>query len=86
MLGGIGWRDALASVSLEFVTGTNDSQLLPIALSLCQLTRLTLSDGTAECLVETLGDAGPPRPVMSFQYRARNVDVIKNRRESWHLG
>lgn len=54
LLDNIGWRDALAPPSLEFVTGTNDSELVPIAQSLCRWTRLTLSDGTAARLVETL--------------------------------
>ncbi|MDQ0073602.1 transcriptional regulator with XRE-family HTH domain [Variovorax boronicumulans] len=54
MLDGIGWRDALAPPSLEFATGTNSSQLVPIAQSRCRWTRLTLSDGTSARLVETL--------------------------------
>lgn len=47
-------REALAPRSLEIVTGTNDSELMPVAQSLCPWTRLTLSDGTAARLVDTL--------------------------------
>ncbi|MGN7740826.1 helix-turn-helix domain-containing protein [Pseudomonas sp. 22526] len=50
----LGWRSMLAPPSLEFVSGANDSAIVPIRQSLCRWTRLTLSDGTAARLVETL--------------------------------
>ncbi|MGE7955110.1 transcriptional regulator [Pseudomonas sp. NPDC089530] len=50
----LGWRSVLAPPSLEFATGANDCALVPIHQSLCRWTRLTLSDGTAARLVETL--------------------------------
>jgi len=49
-----GWRDSLAPPALEFITGTNDSTVVPIRQSLCRWTRIPLSDGTAARLVETL--------------------------------
>lgn len=49
-----GWREAFAPPALEFITGTNDSLLVPIRQSLCRWTRIPLSDGTAARLVETL--------------------------------
>ncbi|OLF54762.1 helix-turn-helix domain-containing protein [Pseudomonas chlororaphis] len=54
LLDTIGWRSVLAPPSLEFVSGANDSTLVPIRQSVCRWTRLTLSDGTAARLVETL--------------------------------
>jgi hypothetical protein len=45
---------AMPLCRLEFGAGTNDSELVPIAQSLCRWTRLTLVDGTAARLVETL--------------------------------
>jgi transcriptional regulator with XRE-family HTH domain len=53
-LDALGWRDALAPPSLAFVSGANDSAVVPIRQSLCRWTRMTLSDGTAARLVETL--------------------------------
>ncbi|MCB2256443.1 helix-turn-helix domain-containing protein [Pseudomonas chlororaphis] len=50
----LGWRSLLAPPSLEFVSGANDCAIVPIHQSLCRWTRLTLSDGTAARLVETL--------------------------------
>lgn len=49
-----GWRECHAPPALEFVTGSNDSLLVPIRQSLCRWTRIPLSDGTAARLVETL--------------------------------
>jgi hypothetical protein len=49
-----GWRETHAPPALEFVTGNNDSLLVPIRQSLCRWTRIPLSDGTAARLVETL--------------------------------
>ena len=49
-----GWREVLAPPALEFITGTNDSPLVPINSSLCRWTRIPLSDGMAARLVETL--------------------------------
>lgn len=53
-LDALGWREVSAPPSLEFITGSNDSELVPIRQSHCRWTRLTLSDGTAARLVETL--------------------------------
>lgn len=50
----LGWRETLAPPAVEFPTGTNDSAIIPIRASLCRWTRMTLSDGTAARLVETL--------------------------------
>ena len=50
----LGWRELPAPPALEFVTGNNDSDLVPIRQSLCRWTRIPLSDGTAARLVETL--------------------------------
>ncbi|WP_237078801.1 hypothetical protein [Myxococcus xanthus] len=50
----LGWREALAPPALEFASGVNDSPIVPIQRSLCRWTRMTLSDGTAARLVETL--------------------------------
>jgi transcriptional regulator with XRE-family HTH domain len=50
----LGWRELQAPPALEFVTGSNDSDLVPIRQSLCRWTRIPLSDGTAARLVETL--------------------------------
>ncbi|MFO3798032.1 MAG: helix-turn-helix domain-containing protein [Anaerolineales bacterium] len=49
-----GWREAFAPPALEFLTGNNDSALVPIRQGLCRWTRIPLSDGTAARLVETL--------------------------------
>lgn len=49
-----GWREALVPPALEFVTGSNDSALVPIRQSLCRWTRIPLSNGSAARLVETL--------------------------------
>lgn len=53
-LDSLGWRELQAPPALEFVTGSNDSDLVPIRQSLCRWTRIPLSDGTAARLVETL--------------------------------
>lgn len=50
----LGWRNTLAPPSLEFGSGINDSEVVPIRRSICRWTRFTLSDGTAARLVETL--------------------------------
>ena len=50
----LGWRENAAPPSLEFPSGTNDSTIIPIRQSICRWTRLTLADGTAARLVETL--------------------------------
>lgn len=49
-----GWREFIAPPALEFATGHNDSDIVPISQSLCRWTRIPLSDGTAARLVETL--------------------------------
>lgn len=49
-----GWRETQAPPALEFATGSNDSNLVPIRPSICRWTRMTLSDGSAARLVETL--------------------------------
>ncbi|MFP3497425.1 helix-turn-helix transcriptional regulator [Pseudomonas sp. SIMBA_059] len=49
-----GWRDAFAPPALEFITGNNDSRIVPISQGLCRWTRISLSGGTAARLVETL--------------------------------
>ncbi|RIJ08168.1 XRE family transcriptional regulator [Pseudomonas sp. 91RF] len=49
-----GWREVQAPPALEFLTGSNDSALVPIQPGLCRWTRIALSDGTAARLVETL--------------------------------
>ncbi|TDF82369.1 DNA-binding transcriptional regulator [Pseudomonas sp. H9] len=49
-----GWREIIAPPALEFATGNNDSDIVPISQSLCRWTRIPLSDGTAARLVETL--------------------------------
>ncbi|UFQ02661.1 helix-turn-helix domain-containing protein [Pseudomonas fitomaticsae] len=54
LLDDTGWREIAAPPALEFVTGRNDSTLVPIRESLCRWTRIALSDGTAARLVETL--------------------------------
>ncbi|CAM4035105.1 helix-turn-helix domain-containing protein [Pseudomonas wadenswilerensis] len=53
-LDSLGWREVLAPPALEFASGCNDSALVPITQSLCRWTRITLSDGSAARLVETL--------------------------------
>lgn len=49
-----GWRETPAPPALEFITGSNDSSVVPIRPSLCRWTRISLSDGSAARLVETL--------------------------------
>lgn len=49
-----GWREAFAPPALEFLTGNNDSPIVPISQSLCRWTRIPLSDGTTARLVESL--------------------------------
>ena len=49
-----GWRESAWVAPVEFQTGENGSTIVPIRSSLCRWTRLTLSDGTAARLVETL--------------------------------
>ncbi|ANH98040.1 transcriptional regulator [Pseudomonas koreensis] len=49
-----GWHEIQAPAAVEFVTGRNDSEIVPIRQSLCRWTRIALSDGTATRLVETL--------------------------------
>ncbi|MEG0859176.1 MAG: helix-turn-helix transcriptional regulator [Pseudomonas sp.] len=49
-----GWREACAPPALEFITGNNNSSLVPISQGRCRWTRIPLSDGTAARLVETL--------------------------------
>jgi transcriptional regulator with XRE-family HTH domain len=56
-LDALGWRDSLAPPALEFATGVNDSVIVPIRHGRCRWTRLTLADGTAARLVETLQPA-----------------------------
>jgi transcriptional regulator with XRE-family HTH domain len=53
-LDALGWHDDLAPPGVEFSTGANDSVVVPIRPSVCRWTRMTLSDGTAVRLVETL--------------------------------
>ncbi|MCA8001555.1 helix-turn-helix domain-containing protein [Burkholderia metallica] len=53
----LGWRDHAGPPSVEFDTGANASRIVPIRGSLCRWTRMTLSDGSAARLVETLHDA-----------------------------
>lgn len=48
------WRETSLAMPIEFQTGDNGSNIVPIRPSLCRWTRLTLSDGTAARLVETL--------------------------------
>ena len=50
----VGWREQLAPPALEFASGGNGSTEVPIRPSTCRWTRLTLADGTAARLVETL--------------------------------
>ncbi len=50
----LGWREGFAPPALEFLTGNNDSLIVPICQSLCRWTRISLSDGTAARLVESL--------------------------------
>jgi transcriptional regulator with XRE-family HTH domain len=56
-LDALGWRDALAPPAFEFTTGVNGSAIVPIEASRCRWTRMTLADGTAARLVETLPPA-----------------------------
>ncbi len=53
----LGWHDRAGPPSVEFDTGANASQVVPIRGSRCRWTRMTLSDGSAARLVETLEDA-----------------------------
>jgi len=50
----LGWHDRAGPPSVEFATGTNASRVVPIRGSTCRWTRMTLSDGSAARLVETL--------------------------------
>ncbi|MBY4834045.1 helix-turn-helix domain-containing protein [Burkholderia dolosa] len=50
----LGWHDRAGPPSVEFDTGTNASRVVPIRGSRCRWTRMTLSDGSAVRLVETL--------------------------------
>lgn len=50
----LGWHDRAGPPSVEFDTGANASRVVPIRGSRCRWTRLTLSDGSAVRLVETL--------------------------------
>ncbi|XUK69775.1 helix-turn-helix domain-containing protein [Pseudomonas yamanorum] len=50
----LGWRDAFAPPALEFLTGNNNSSVVPISQSLCRWTRIPLSNGTTARLVESL--------------------------------
>ncbi|AOK20293.1 XRE family transcriptional regulator [Burkholderia cepacia] len=50
----LGWHDRAGPPSVEFETGANASRVVPIRGSMCRWTRMTLSDGTAARLVETL--------------------------------
>ncbi|HEY8607911.1 MAG TPA: helix-turn-helix transcriptional regulator [Noviherbaspirillum sp.] len=54
VLDDLGWRENMAPASLEFASGANGSEVVPIVPGRCRWTRLTLSDGTAARLVETL--------------------------------
>lgn len=49
-----GWYDAPCPAPIEFETGCNRSRVVPIRPSRCRWTRMTLSDGSAVRLVETL--------------------------------
>lgn len=51
----LGWHDVAMPQPVEFETGNNRSDLVPIRPSRCRWTRMTLSDGTSGRLVETLG-------------------------------
>ncbi|AGK51649.1 helix-turn-helix family protein [Burkholderia thailandensis MSMB121] len=53
-LAGAGWHDGVTFASLEFASGVNDSDVVPIRASRCRWTRMLLSDGTAARLVETM--------------------------------
>nr|WP_315493031.1 helix-turn-helix transcriptional regulator [uncultured Pseudomonas sp.] len=48
------WREAFAPPALEFLTGHNNSSIVPISQSLCRWTRMPLCDGTTARLVESL--------------------------------
>ena len=50
----LGWREAFAPPALEFLTGDNNSPIVPISQSLCRWTRIPLSDGATARLVESL--------------------------------
>lgn len=53
----LGWHDLAVPQPVEFETGDNGSDLVPIRPSRCRWTRMALSDGTCVRLVETLGSA-----------------------------
>jgi transcriptional regulator with XRE-family HTH domain len=57
-----GWYERLAPPPVEFDTGHNRSQIVPIRQSRCRWTRLLLSDGTPARLVETLTPSAVHRP------------------------
>jgi transcriptional regulator with XRE-family HTH domain len=58
-----GWYERPSPVPVEFDTGENDSEIVPIRQSRCRWTRVLLSDGTPARLVETLAYA----PMESIQ-------------------
>ena len=49
-----GWHETQAPPAVEFSTGSNASDLVPIRAGRCRWTRIPLSDGSAARLVETL--------------------------------
>ena len=54
LLEAVGWHDSFAPAPVEFETGDNGVAVVPIRPSRCRWTRMTLSDGSAVRLVETL--------------------------------
>lgn len=50
----MGWRETQAPPAIEFRTGANRSDEVPIRQSACRWTRIVLADGSAARLVETL--------------------------------
>lgn len=54
-----GWYDRPAAAPVEFETGANGSEMVPIWESRCRWTRFVLSDGTPARLVETLVRRSP---------------------------
>ncbi|MGS0893817.1 helix-turn-helix domain-containing protein [Burkholderia stagnalis] len=50
----LGWHDRAGPPSVEFDSGANASRIVPIRRGTCRWTRMTLSDGSAARLVETL--------------------------------
>ena len=49
-----GWRETQAPPAIEFGTGANGSDEVPIRQGACRWTRILLADGSAARLVETL--------------------------------